>query len=276
VIPHEQPRHLDVLLVMELIGGQSGIHEPFEEFFLLHDGYSIIMTDVQQRATVDTVMAWIHKTGSTKVRSGMARYGLPTANAVGIPVGVMRREAKRIGPNHALALGLWKTGLYEARLMATMVGEPERVTAAQMDSWCRDFDNWGTVDTACFVLFDQSPHAWALAPKWAKEKGEFQKRGGFVLMACLAHHDKTAQDAAFLKFLPMIAKGAADDRNFVKKGVSWALRGIGHRNAKLHAAAVKTASKLSKSEDATERWVGKDALRDLTRPIVLKKVGAKR
>ena len=86
------------------------------------------------------------------------------------------------------------------------------------------------------------------------------------MMACLAAHDKTAKDAAFLKFLPMIERGASDDRNFVKKGVSWALRHLGHRNAALHAAAVKTATKLSKSEDATERWVGKDALRDIMRP----------
>ena len=94
-------------------------------------------------------------------------------------------------------------------------------------------------------------------------------------MACLAAHDKTAKDAAFLKFFPIIEKGATDERNFVKKGVSWALRHLGHRNAALHAAAVKTATKLSKSADATERWVGKDALRDLLRPGVVKKVQAR-
>jgi 3-methyladenine DNA glycosylase AlkD len=226
--------------------------------------------------TVDSVMAWIRKTGSAPVRRGMARYGLPADNAVGIPVGVLRQQAKRIGPNHVLAMDLWKTRVYEAQLMAAMLGEPERLTPAQMDAWCRGFDNWGTVDTACFALFDQSPHAWAMAPKWAKQQGEFQKRGGFVLMACLAHHDKAARDAAFLRFLPMIAKGAADDRNFVKKGVSWALRAIGHRSAALHAAAVATATKLSNSDEAAERWVGKDALRDLLRPLVLRKVGAKR
>ncbi len=235
------------------------------------------MPDVKQSlASVDTVMAWILKTGSAKVRSGMARYGLPTANAVGIPVGVMRKEAKRIGPNHALALGLWKTGNFEAQMMAAMLGEPDRLTVAQMDAWCRDFDNWGTVDTACFTLFDRSPLGWTMAPKWSKEKGEFQKRAGFVLMACLAAHDKTAKDSAFLTFFPIIEKAATDDRNFVKKGVSWALRHLGHRNAALHAAAVRTATKLSTSANATERWVGKDALRDLTRPAVRNKVRSKR
>ncbi len=119
-----------------------------------------------------------------------------------------------------------------------------------------------------------------MAGRWRRsgrsEKGEFQKRAGFVMMACLAAHDKTGKDAAFMKFFPLIERGARDDRNFVKKGVSWALRHLGHRNASLHAAAVKTATKLSKSENAAERWVGKDALRDLTRPLVIAKVAKKR
>jgi 3-methyladenine DNA glycosylase AlkD len=103
-----------------------------------------------------------------------------------------------------------------------------------------------------------------------------REAAGFVLMACLAAHDKKAADAAFLPFLPLIEKGASDERNFVKKGVSWALRHIGHRSAKLHSAAIRTATRLSKSTDSTERWVGKDALRDLMRPAVVKKVAAKR
>jgi 3-methyladenine DNA glycosylase AlkD len=234
------------------------------------------MTDMKQaEASADSVMSWIKKTGSPRTRSGMARYGLPTANAVGIPVGVMRAEAKRIGPNHDLALALWKTGSYEAQLMAAMLGEPERLTVAQMNSWCRDFDNWGTVDTACFTLFDRSPLGWKVVGPWCKEKGEFQKRAGFVMMACLAAHDKTAKDAAFLKFFPIIERGANDDRNFVKKGVSWALRHLGHRSVALHAAALKTATRLSRSANATQRWVGKDALRDITRPAVVKKLRAK-
>lgn len=202
----------------------------------------------------------------------MARYGLPRARAFGIPVGVMQKEAKRLGRNHGLALALWKTGWYEARMMAAFLGEPECVTPAQMEAWCRGFDNWGIVDTVCFKLFDQSPHAWRMVPKWVKAKGEQQKRAGFVLIACLAAHDKTAADAAFLKCLLLIERGASDERNFVKKGVSWALRHIGHRNVALHAAAIKTATRLSQSSDTTERWVGKDALKDLQRPAVLKKV----
>ncbi len=222
------------------------------------------------------VLAWLDRTGSPQKAAGLARYGLPTTNAYGIPVGTLRSQAKKIGKDHQLAMKLWQSGSLEARLLASFVADPGKLTLAQMNTWCRDFDNWGTVDTACFALFDRSPLAWNVVSPWTKHKGEFQRRAGFVMMACLAAHDKAAKDAAFLNFLPMIEKGASDDRNFVKKGVSWALRHVGHRDAALHAAAVKTATRLSKSGDSTERWVGKDVLRDITRPSVIAKVHRKR
>ena len=223
-------------------------------------------------ATATAAVEWLRAHGSEKFRSGLARYGLPTEKAFGVPVGTIQKYGRTLGRDHGLAQRLWKTGWTDARMLASFVGEPDKVTAREMDSWCKDFDSWGIVDTVCFKLWDRSPHAWSRAAQWAKRKPEFEKRAGFVLMACLAAHDKTASDEAFLKFLPSIEEGAADERNFVKKGVSWALRHIGHRNAKLHAAAVKTATRLAKSDDATQRWVGKDALKDLTRPAVVRTV----
>lgn len=225
-----------------------------------------------QSSGVALITAWLKRNGSAAAAEKLSRYGLPTTNAYGIPVGALRAHAKSIGRNHRLALQVWKTGSLDARILAAFLGEPEHLTLAQMNAWCRDFDNWGTTDTACFALFDQSPLAWKVVTPWIRQKGEFQRRAGFVMMACLAQHDRTAPDARFLAFLPLIERGAADERNFVKKGVSWALRGIGHRNAALHAAAIKTATRLSKSDDAAARWVGKDALRDLTRATVVRKV----
>jgi len=221
---------------------------------------------------IKDVVAQLKRLATKKTLDGMARYGLPSDNAFGVSVGDIQRLGKQLGRSHELAEALWKTGHYEARMLAAFVDEIERVTPTQMDRWCKDFDNWGTTDTACFALFDRSPHAWKMVGKWVKQEGEFQKRAGFVLIACLAQHDKTAKDAAFVKFLPMIEKGANDHRNFVKKGVSWALRGIGHRSRAMHAAAIKTANRLAKSENATARWIGRDALKDITRPAVIKKV----
>ena len=219
-----------------------------------------------------TTIAWLKAHGDARFRDGLARYGLPTNKAFGVPVGTIQKYARSLGRDHGLARALWKSGWTDARMLAAFVGEPEKVTPAEMDAWCRDFDSWGIVDTVCFKLWDRSPHAWQKAVQWAKRKPEFEKRAGFVLMACLAAHDKAAKDAAFVEFLPLIEAGAGDHRNFVKKGVSWALRHIGHRNAALHAAAIKTASCLAQSSDTTERWVGKDALEDLQRPAVLEKV----
>jgi 3-methyladenine DNA glycosylase AlkD len=228
------------------------------------------------KAAAAAAVAWLRAQGDPGFRDGLARYGLPTEKAFGVSVATIQQYAKTLGRDHELARELWQTGWTDARMLASFVGEPGKVTPAEMDAWCRDFDSWGIVDTVCFKLWDRSPHAWKKAQEWTTRKLEFEKRAAFVLMACLAAHDKVAGDDAFLKFLPLIEKGATDERNFVKKGVSWALRHIGHRSRKLHAAAVKSATRLAKSDDATARWVGKDALRDLQRPAVLKKVASRR
>jgi 3-methyladenine DNA glycosylase AlkD len=217
------------------------------------------------------VLAWLKKKGSARVVEGMARYGLPADRAVGVSVGDLQKLAKQIGKDHALAAQLWEGGVYEARLLATLIDDPKLVTAKQMDAWTKDFDSWGVCDSACFWLFDRTPMAYKKAVQWSKSPREFVKRAGFALMASLALHDKKASDADFLPLLPLIEKGASDERNFVKKGVSWALRGIGKRNSAMHAAAVKVAERLAEREDAASRWVGKDAIRDLKKGPRVKK-----
>jgi len=218
-------------------------------------------SSAQLAAEVKAALALLEKASSQKVRDGMARYGLPSHHALGVGVGTIQKLAKQLGKDQALAEGLWETGVYEARLLAAFVGEPGKLTPALMDRWCEDFDNWGVVDTVCFKLFDQSPHAWKRVGPWAKQKGEFQKRAGVVLLACLAGHDRNASDDAFLRCLPLVERAAADERNFVKKGVSWALRMIGRRNPVLRTAAIELAQRLAGSAQPSARWVGKDALR---------------
>ncbi len=224
---------------------------------------------------VHSVLASLERRGSKRNRDRMARYGIVAEKAYGVSVGDLRDLGKRLGRNHELALALWETGVYEARMMTPFVDEPERVTPAQMDRWCRDFDNWAICDALCFHLFDKTPHAFRKVEQWAKRKAEFEKRAAFALLASPAGHDKQASDEAFLRCLPLVERAAEDDRNFVKKGVSWALRGIGHRSPELHAAAVELAQRLAASPQAAPRWVGKDALRDLTRPMVTKRLAAK-
>ena len=210
------------------------------------------------------VLSWLEKNGTQRTVSGMARYGLEAKRAFGVPMGTLLTLAKKLGKDQALSLALWESGWYEARLLAALVGDPARVTRRQMDSWAAGFENWGDCDTVCFKLFDQTPLAWERARKWSASPREYVRRGGFVLMACLAAHDKAAPDQVFSAFLPLIEKGASDERNFVKKGVSWALRMIGRRNRRLNAAALVVARRLASSDQAAPRWVGKDALRELS------------
>jgi 3-methyladenine DNA glycosylase AlkD len=217
----------------------------------------------------------LERKGTKKTRDGYPRYGIVATKALGVSIADIKRIAKGLGQDHDLAEALWQSGWYEARLLACFVDDPARVTPAQMDRWCRDFDNWGICDTACFVLFDKTPHAYAKVAAWAKRKPEYERRAAFALLASLAGHDKKAPDSRFVALLPLIGKAAGDERNFMKKGVSWALRGIGHRNPALHATCVELAQRLAKSENATERWLGKDTLRDLTRPLVVTRMAAR-
>jgi 3-methyladenine DNA glycosylase AlkD len=223
------------------------------------------------KADVAAALAWLKKNSSAKVRDGMARYGLPADKALGVPVGTIQKLGRELGKDHQLAEALWATEVYEARLLVAYVGDPVQLTPAQMDRWCRDFDNWGVLDTICFVLFNQSPHAWKKIGQWCKRKPEFERRAGFVLLACVPWRE-AADDARFLRGLAWIEAGATDGRNFVKKGVNWALRSIGRRSRPLHAAATALAKRLAESDDATARWVGRDAFRQLTGPAMMKRV----
>lgn len=217
-------------------------------------------------------IALLTATSSPIHRAGLARYGIPDTHALGVPMRDIQALGKRIGRQHALAQPLWDSGIYEARLLVAFIADPAQLTVTQMDRWCRQFDNWAVCDTLCLHLFDRSPQAWSQVSAWARKRNEFEKRAAFALLAGLAVHDRDTADAPFLDSLTLIDAAADDARNFVSKGVSWALRANGHRNAVLHTEAMALAKRLAASEDANRRWIGKDALRDLDRPLVWAKV----
>jgi 3-methyladenine DNA glycosylase AlkD len=211
------------------------------------------------------ILAWLEKTGTRTARDSMARYGIHAKLAYGVPMGALLKKSKEVGKDHALSRALWRTGGYEARLLAALIGDPAKLTCAQMNGWARSFENWADGDTACFKLFDQTPLAWEMIRPWASSPREYTRRGAFALLASLALHDKKAPDQSFLDLLPLIEEAAQDDRNFVSKGVNWALRSIGRRNPALRQAALGVARRLATTKNPASRWVGKDALREFTR-----------
>jgi 3-methyladenine DNA glycosylase AlkD len=225
--------------------------------------------------TADAVLAWLKKNGTKATRDGMARYGLPTENVFGITMSQLKVLAKLVGRNHDLADALWATGLYDARMAAALIDDPADVTAAQMDRWCKDFDNWGIVDTVCFALFDRTTYAWSKVSKWATKKPEFERRAAFALLWGLTVHDKSAPDARYVEGLQLIEHAATDERHYVKKAVNMALRAVGKRNTALNAAAIVVSKRLAEHADQTASWIGRDALRELQGPAVARRITAR-
>ena len=213
--------------------------------------------------TAKEVLAELKKFANPANVKGMARFGINSTNTLGVSIPTVRGIAKPHRLDHALALELWESGIHEARILAAFVDDPKQITESQMETWVKDFDSWDVCDQVCSGLFDKIPLAYRKAVQWSKRPEEFVKRAGFVLMACLAVHEKKSGDEAFENFLPIIIREATDDRNFVRKAVNWALRQIGKRNSRLRAKAMKVAEELSESDSKSARWIGKDALREL-------------
>lgn len=214
-------------------------------------------------ASVKDVLDKLQSKAKPDQLEGMAKYGMTVERRLGVSVPDMRKLAKEVGKNHKLALELWKTGIAEARMVAAMVAEPDKLTEEQMEDWVKDINSWDVCDQVCMNLFEKTRLAWKKIVDWSEREEEFIKRTAFSLMACLAWHDKQASDGKFIELLPVIIRGATDNRNFVKKAVNWALRNIGKRNLTLNEAAINTAKQIQRLDSKAARWVASDAIREL-------------
>jgi 3-methyladenine DNA glycosylase AlkD len=214
--------------------------------------------------TTGQILTRLKSLANPKNVAGMARYGINPQNTLGISISVLRQIAKDTGKDHNLAGDLWASGIHEARILASMVEDPKLVSEQQMEAWVIEFDSWDVCDQVCSNLFDKTPYAVQKALDWSQRPEEFVKRAGFVLMAALASHDKRAGDEVFEQFYAPITREATDDRNFVKKAINWALRGIGKRNYYLNQRAIETARQIAQIDSRPARWIAADALRELT------------
>jgi len=212
--------------------------------------------------TYQEVIDSLKKKANPKNVAGMARFGINSKNTLGISIYELRPLAKKIGQDHKLALRLWKSKIHEARILASYIDDPGKVTQSQMDDWVSDFDSWDTCDQVC-ELFGKTPFAYKKIVEWSKRKEEFVKRAAFALIAEMSWHDKKANDNTFRKLFPIIKKQSMDERNFVRKAVNWALRNIGKRNKNLNREALAVAKEIQKIDSKAARWIAADAIREL-------------
>ena len=217
---------------------------------------------VDRMSKSDDLIAHLKSISDPEDAEGMARFGVGGEKTLGIRIPILRKIAKEHQNNHEMAMALWTSGIHEARLLASMIMDPKQVTDKLMEAWVVDFDSWDVCDQVCMNLFDKHPLAYEKAVAWSRRDEEFVKRAGFAMMASLALHDKKAEDTAFEPFFDRIRAEAEDDRNFVKKAISWALRQIGKKRPGLSNRCVQVAKGLVESESKAANWVGRDALRE--------------
>ncbi len=212
--------------------------------------------------TAREVLLRLKKLESPENVHGMRKFGINSSDMLGIPMPILRKEAKSVGKSHELALELWKTGIFEARLISVMIDEPEKVSEEQMDRYIECFDSWAICDV-CMDLFSKTKFAWKKALEWSEREREYEKRAGFALMAAIAVYDKKANDSKFVKFFEVIKRESTDERTYVRKAVNWALRQIGKRNNKLNAIAIDTAKEIESIDSRSAKWIARDALKEL-------------
>jgi 3-methyladenine DNA glycosylase AlkD len=225
----------------------------------------------RQTRTVEEILADLRAAGSEANRAGMARFGIDTTRAFGVPLAVLRPMARTIDRSPDLVRGLWACGYHEARLLAILLTPPKALSPDLALSWLDEIGSWDLCDQLTNVLARRAGSD-ELVPALAADEREFVRRAAFALVAWRAVHAKTARDQEFMSYLDLIRNAATDERNFVWKAVHWALRQIGKRSASLHGPALSLAEELSRSPDKTACKVGRAAERELTSEKVLSRL----
>ncbi|MEI9421567.1 DNA alkylation repair protein [Mesorhizobium sp. Cs1299R1N1] len=233
------------------------------------------MAELSPQSSADEIVAHLRSIASEENRLGMLRYGIKIERALGISHGVQRQIAKKIKRNHERAFALWQTGIVEAQFIASVTADPKRFSAADARQWASSFDSWDIVDGVSDLFVDTD--AWIeLINEFAADEREFVRRTAFAMMAWSVVHRKKEPEATFLAFLPIIEAQATDARNYVKKGVNWALRSLGKRSMVMHGAALAVAERLAQSTDKTARWIGKDAVKELSDARTIERLAARK
>lgn len=203
-----------------------------------------------------------------KVRLKREKFGISADNSLGIYHKDLKLIAKELGQDNELAIQLFETGIYEARILCSKMFKPADITEDLIEEWVRTFENWEICDSFCMGLFAKSAFAQQKILEWTLRNAEFEKRAGFVIIAAFCMADKKASNETFEQFLPLIEREAKDNRLYVKKAVNWALRNIGKRNSDLNTQAIAAARRIGMLESKSANWIANNALTELGKPTV--------
>jgi 3-methyladenine DNA glycosylase AlkD len=214
--------------------------------------------------------------GRRKNIEGMKRFNIAATKTFGVTAPKIRMLAGQIGKDHSLALALWDSGYHEARILAALIAEPEKAKLKQLDRWVRDIENWAQCDACCLEYFQKTQYAPRLPERWTKNRGEFVRRAGIVMIAAMAVHHKKSSDEEMMAYFPLLKEYAVDERNFVKKAVNWSLRQIGKRNGALRKKAIALTEEIQNISSVSARWIASDALREFNDPRIIERTNRKK
>lgn len=200
-----------------------------------------------------------------KVEYKAKKFGVVSENALGIYMKDIKALAAEIPTDNELAIRLFDSGIYEARLLCSKLFKPRGLTMQLAEKWVAVFDNWEICDSFSMGIFAKSKLALPIIMAYVDRAPEFEKRTSFATMAAYCMADKKAENEVFEAFFPMLEQNATDERLYVKKAVNWALRNIGKRNVDLRKAAIASAERILELDDKTARWIAQDALKELNK-----------
>lgn len=193
------------------------------------------------------ILQQLEAMGSEQYRKTYRRHGV-VGDIYGVSFGNLSTLVKQIKKDHEAALALWKTGNHDARILATMIADPNKVDIATLQQWMADADSYPiTSNFATFVA--KTPHRRALMTEWtAADDDEWVGYAGWLVLAAMASNDADLPDEFFTDYLDRMEARLHTRPNYVRDGMNSALIAIGTRNERLEAAAVAAAERIGKVE----------------------------
>lgn len=213
------------------------------------------------------IIAALKEKSSEKYKANVIKLGIPKDCSLGVSTGDVRNLAKGIKKSNELAYELWNTGYHEARLLAVLVFDKKMMDLAAAAKLMEDVISWDLCDHLCKNLLIKMKGYEMLIEDWCTSDKTYVKRAAFTLMASAAVHEKLLSNDRVDNYFNLIRIFSDDEREHVKKAVSWALRELGKIDFEHRGRAMALAVDLKDHGSKTQVWIAKDALKELEKLV---------
>lgn len=212
---------------------------------------------------VNEIIGQLKEMSSEKFKQNVVRMGIPEENSIGVSTVMLRKMVPKIGRSNELAWDLWNTGYHEAKLLAVLLMEKKKVTLDDVRKMMTQVYSWDLCDHICKNLIIKIPGYQDLILEWCDNPNTYYRRAVFTLIASVSVHEKDVTEEEITSYLNLIRECSDDNREHVKKAVSWALREIGKINFDYLERAIEAAEELKERPSKACQWIAKDAMKEL-------------